>query len=1534
MSDELEPLRAAVQAAEAADVAAREEVAAAQAEVAAATTRPERLAAQRQAVAAARAAQAAVAALARARAALTAAQERAALTVAPANVPVALLPVALQTRFAGDTLRIRVIPDEVHVEDHEPGLTEGEVQAGRTFWSQVWRGGTAEPAATDAEREGWARLATAIGSSRRAAWVADETAPTGGTRPARPIADDAELPAPPTFPEPPRRDSAWSQAATARTLPDRFVAIAYRRIGSGGQTTWRELARASGEPVDDELQLGFDPSADPPPVDDDGPQLPDTMKWLVDPDVAKQAGLLVDLPLPAGTTRVDRLVVLGVLGSVDPATSATRLEELLAGHHHSGGLALLEIGAPTNNTAADRSAFAARDDPARSFAVERRTPAPPPGSDGERLTRALGIGAGVLRGVAHSNDAEQVAAGRMNALLWPSSLGYWLETLAQPGPTDAQIADIRAHAIASVRGRGPLPPLRIGRQPYGVLPATSLRRWRPSGEPAGVVRAAGFLRSALPWWLDGIARAPVVRAGADPDQATLDMLGQAPVSSTVGVRSMVGANVLYVPWIFFPGATGAPLADEAQRQRWMALTGLRALGVNGLPYLGQLVAAHDPVVLLRLPYTVDPRAEPSDAATAWSAITTYLEGLRSTRTRSLQAQDPRTFGSLLALLARRSVMLERVRAGIVDGRSPIAGTLVEAHLRVDGGAVAQAQLVSTSATLRIGDARPAAASVLAGSVTAAGGQVRAMLDHLDAELVTGMPDATKRAEYLDTLAAAEAVAKLEPNRAALLLGESLDVASHRFDAWVTSLATRRLADMRASVPSGITLGAYGVVEDLVRRAPRPVVAQPPAGVPGPLVDDTAGAGYIHAPSPAQAATAAVLRAGHLAHAARDPNAAALAIDLSSSRVRIALGLLDGVRAGQPLGALLGYRVERTLHESGAHTAVAVLRRLAPAPVVTAAASPEGLQARAVCDGLALSRLARPPVLAAVAAGERERVDTALGALEDAVDAVADLLLAEGVHQIVRGNPDRAAAALDTLHRGDGAVSEPQVVSTPRTGTTITQRAVVLLADDTPAAPGWPADGTRARAEPRLAAWAGWLLGDPRALTVTVRAGEEATSIPFADLGLGALDLVYGQLAGRAQRRAPGLADGATVEEAEPRLAALLAGAQTLRELLSHARIGTGTDLARPQDRGGVVDGPPPPGGADSAPGVLTTTTPDVDRGDRRRRMDIARGRLQDAIAALDAVIAAGAARGDALSAALDALDGFGLAPGSDPAFAPSGSQLTALRDEATARLTASQDAAEDAAALFGEGFPVLALSAPPSQPALAAALAADPIAAAPAAVLAPLGGASGALSSWIETHGRVRVPIGRLADALLAARLRGGGAGAAGSARLRAIQQPAEPFPTAATARRGQWVGLPFPAALTAEPVTSLVAHALGDLDADRGIAVLVVDELTEVVPAAETTTGLSFGFDAPGARPPQTIMLAVPPEPFAAWTLTDLADVIGETLDLAKVRMVDLSSVAWAGRFIPTLYLTDGDVATGLDLPIRELVQLADVRANALADP
>ena len=75
--------------------------------------------------------------------------------------------------------------------------------------------------------------------------------------------------------------------------------------------------------------------------------------------------------------------------------------------------------------------------------------------------------------------------------------------------------------------------------------------------------------------------------------------------------------------------------------------------------------------------------------------------------------------------------------------------------------------------------------------------------------------------------------------------------------------------------------------------------------------DPAGGGYIHAASIQHADTAAVLRAGYVANAGKD-NPNTLAVNLSSDRVRVALTLIEGIRNGQSLGALLGYQFERGL----------------------------------------------------------------------------------------------------------------------------------------------------------------------------------------------------------------------------------------------------------------------------------------------------------------------------------------------------------------------------------------------------------------------------------------------------------------------------------------------------------------------------------------------------------------------------------------------------------------------------------------------
>jgi hypothetical protein len=839
---------------------------------------------------------------------LTEQQELAALGRFPGpELPAVLLPVRLETRFvttAGrNELLVRIYPDDVHVDTHEPELTSDESAWGRHFWEETWRCGTGDDDDATARRHGaWEQLAQRYGVGR-AAWIVRVLQPTNpADRPAQPVPDGSPLQHQPRHPKHDSRADSWTRAPRANLLPDRWIVLGHR----GG----RRVAVAIAEPVARGLAVGPDPSAPPPPPTGDDVLAVDAgMRWLVDFAAAEQAGMAVRVPLGADDVKLgfDTLVAVGLRTGSTPAQSASDLAALLDDHRFTEGLAFAPVGTPTNNTPAAASGHAPRAlDPVATYPHDG-VEAPPSDSAASAFARAVGIDPRVVGSLPEAARRDEADARAMQTLLWPATGGYFFEQLLDVFPA-ATVERARRHFVDNVRAAGPLPAVRVGRQPYGVLPATSLDRWTPAPGDAALLAIVKALRERWRGVAPRVARLDRRPTGPAPTEAQiLGVLRASPQSSAYAARLMFDHALFGVRALH----TSVQVPSQAITHKQGLTALLETLGVSGQPRLLTSVLAASSNGLRETPVLSSNGVGEAE----------LLQWLRDSPPAVIAdetglAAKP---GHLLYLLGRHSVLLTYAAAAFEIQQAA-------------GGAAKRPE--------------PALVDVLEADTPTVGRLIARPLPGVTKALHELTADDHPAAARLDDLRASlDALRSLPPERLEDLFVGTLDLFAYRLDAWITSLATSRLAQLRASAPSGTLVGGFGWLEDVRPEPAKPAVPAPPAGEPAPLVTDPRSAGFVHAPSLNQAATAAVLRSGYAAGTNH-----AFAVDLSSQRVRLAEWLLDGVRQGQPLGALLGYRFERGLHERGLDRYIAPFRRIAPFGELAAA------QARAEDTADEVSRL--------------------------------------------------------------------------------------------------------------------------------------------------------------------------------------------------------------------------------------------------------------------------------------------------------------------------------------------------------------------------------------------------------------------------------------------------------------------------------------------------------------------------------------------------------------------------------------------------
>jgi hypothetical protein len=1458
--------------------------------------------------------------------------------------PLALLPVRLETRFITPSggareLWVRVYPDKIHLDTHEPTLTQDEHDWGANFWQQDWRAGND----ARARQAAWAQLADRFGDAR-AAWIARSLWPTNAAqRPATPTLAGSPLPVSPVLAaavvEPPTETSSWRHPPYARLMPDCWIAV----LRSGRQT----IAAVKGSPITEPLAAGPAPKATPPPTPDDQLTIDPLMKWMVDFDAAVAAGMGLRIPLPATSASFDSLIVFGAAASLGAADAVSRFADLLDAHHYTDGVEFLWPGAPTNNTPDVRSAYGAPDPGhATSFTLEiaRGTSTFAPDSGAGSLGAALGLSAAsvatvlgrLLRALpSHASDQRS-----MNAALWPATWGYFLDNMIgfQPGGLTPDLVDwARAFFVEHVRALGPFPALRLGRQPYGFLPATSLAALQLAASDAASSARDLRLRDLLVRLRDQVWRpqlGQVARLGQrtppDPDADLVAVMQVDGISSGYSVRSVFGRHYFEHLHAFLLEPLAARGFFTGEQTITAALPALLALAQPSRLGTATFAERTWPISgpLVQAGAITSSRLAPDYIATLLGAKT--IAAVIAQRPDPAAGQPP---GSLLQALLRHGLLREIARAA-----AHVAAGQPGADL---GALLREAELVDL-----VGGAPPTQTWQRQLDLTVApvtGTQT--IRQFIEAQTAFSDPSLATLGDFRRSLAHLQA---LGADRLQMLMQSTLDLSANRLDAWITAFASKRLAAVRAAQPKGLYVGAYGWVENL-QAAPTPSpIATLPANEPAPLFAQPGDTGFIHAPSLTHAAAGALLRNAHLGANDAPSDTSPFAMRLSSRRVREAEQLLDGMRQGQPLGALLGYRIERNLHEIGLDILVAPLRELAPlvaGKLEQTTLALETIAANNVVDGLVLAGMwqSDPSTVSAklqqagATSDQLTKAGRELDQLVLTVTGLSDSVVAEAAYQMARGNPTRLASGLAAISQGGAAPPQLEVAHIPRSGIAISHRMLVLGAAQPARTPGWSATQPRARAEPGLEAWVERQLGNAAKVRCTVQRLDAAGSVTgiqrlaLSQLGLCALDVVYGVQGGAAAAAGAAPTASAPVSDAEQRVlyqlqrqlgagarlrlshdrpTDLAAGEVTLFDALEQARaafaVMTGARAAEPEDLN-------PP---------QRTVGGTVDLAELGSRVSGAETALQAALTALSNLVGRPATTADALRAAILALGAFGVAPATPvsatgagaAALASLGAQASAMAKDAQARLdkgaairaqATSADPAvqrnrlfERMSSVFGAAFvalPHFGLDA------TAAAELASAIAAAPQAQ----GGDPLQSHSWFLRACRVRDRLARLGRCLGGAELLG-----AGDALNTAVAQ----LPFVAGER---WVGLP-PVAGAPIPAgkLSLVLQAAG-VDVTKPMMGMWIDEWVETAPASAETTAITFKYAPPDAMAPQSVLLAVPPQVGQDWTVGGLCQVLVETLDLAKLRAVDTRALGAAAQYLPAAYLAfnvqDDAVSTDL---------------------
>ena len=952
-----------------------------------------------------------------------------------------LLPVRLETLFDGPAslfnddptrwkLSLRVIPDEASICRDNRHVSAGEQKALTDFWNAIKQPGTPDANWLDGDSAGvaWQQLSGRV-TAARAAWLVANLEP-------RLEGNIIVVDQPADMPVKPQPNRVGG-------LPPELHIVAITTIVIDGETrhTLGRLPMEADKQIDgNSLMLPL------PAVLEE-----ERKRWWSDWKIAKSLGLGGEWLLPDGMTpqNIDTLYVVGI-GDETP-------ESHFKAQVDSGELGVLRLGVPTNavhgNAAAD---LGKADADWRKIAQMRLRQQANPAQ-----MILSGVGRNLQQHVLGSENDLPFFLGadsfdntqdsqRMAHALWPALWGHWLLEMWEVGEAGYRVGN---WMIDNFCPEGPLMPLRIGDQPYGLLPVTALSQWHssPGFNPEAEAQAsteqamASSLTNLCAQWAAAVNRKRSV-VGKTTEQF-MQLLGQDALSRRYIQREFIPAWVSLAPYIAAMGLNGEQQQEFLKRARRSHAAAVKQMGREpGETYLATGIWR-----LNELPL-VQPRA------------------MIYRRSGHNEKQHFDLTAFLLKLYEGRSLELL-----FEEGLRVLPDSLLIRLLTYSAQLAAPwRQTEMTSAQKRIAQFQEE-------------GMIK-IGEELDQDAWRGIlkDEATGEIESFTVTVPDERRDQLE--RA---LRATLDSAAHRIDPWITGFAWQRLKQHSDSPRRAHRLGIYGWVDG------------PFNGTPGPT-----DAGRLHTPSQNQTLAALVLRdkflssrrAGLVNDSGRNP----WEMNITSRKARLAEEIADEVRMGFNAYEVIGRHVENIMGDrAGGFQIIKQLRTSEDY-----AMRPERRDPNEVCNGkAALTGLLGPGPPFALLGGDPTFVLTknqqaALQLLQESLDTYSDLLMADGVMQLVNRQAERAA---ETMEAASGLSRPPsfEFIRTPPSGYQLESVVLAALPHQSLEKVGQDASPIRL-ADPSVAAFLDAELGDDWVWTArNLGDDREAGRMNLATLGFAA-----------------------------------------------------------------------------------------------------------------------------------------------------------------------------------------------------------------------------------------------------------------------------------------------------------------------------------------------------------------------------------------------------------------------------------------------